>query len=139
MKYYFLFVLVPLLIFNIIRKKRQREEAAQKAEQVKSTVAEAMREAELMAQKAPPPTPKAPEKPVVPVQAMKPEPAHREGKRPAEIQEDRLQLLALEHANAEMEETRREIREMDLRRLRRAVVMSEILDRPVSLRKHGYR
>lgn len=132
MKYYFLFVLLPLLIFNLIRKKKRSEEAAHRAESVRESVDEAIREAEMLVQETP-----SPEKPKV--QPVKPVPVHTEGKHPDEIKEEKLRLAALEHTNTETEATRREIREMDLKQLRRAVVMSEILDRPVSLRRRGYR
>ena len=135
MKFYLLFFLIPIFIFSIIRDKQRRKQAAEQAERTTASANSAMREMDEIA-KASSPAAKTPEKPVH--QPSNPVPVHTEGKHPDEILKTRENLIIQEKKNAELEATRREIREMDLKKLRSAVVISEILDRPVSLRRRSF-
>lgn len=62
-----------------------------------------------------------------------------QGESAAEHAEHRRKVLAEEARQLEEHEALKELREMNLKKLRTAVVMREILDKPVSLRPRGYR
>ena len=97
--------------------------------------------------------PKAESKPApepTPVKTAKPKPApvlHVENDEPEgtvstqgesheEHAKHRAEILAAEQELLERQETLRELRRMNTRKLRSAVVMSEVLGKPVSLRSH---
>lgn len=61
-----------------------------------------------------------------------------EGESEAEHTEHRERVLRLEHLQREASEAAASAYEVNLEQLRNAVIMSEILNRPVSLRKNGY-
>jgi len=62
-----------------------------------------------------------------------------QGESAAEHAEHRKKLLEEEAHLREQHETLQELRHLNRQKLRRAVVMSEVLGRPVSLRPRGYR
>ena len=61
-----------------------------------------------------------------------------QGESAAEHAEHRQKILAEEARIREQQETLQELRHMNRQKLRRAVVMSEVLGKPVSLRPRGY-
>jgi len=135
LKFYLLFILIPIIVFSIIRDKTRRQQSARRAQETTASVDQVMREINQAAKEISKAT-VASEKPLP--RTSKPAPVHTEGMHPVEIQETKEKLIAREYRDAEIEATRREIREMDLKKLRSAVIMSEILDRPVSLRSRSY-
>ena len=62
-----------------------------------------------------------------------------QGESTAEHAEHRQKILAEETRLREHQETLQELRHMNRQKLRQAVVMSEVLGKPVSLRPRGYR
>lgn len=86
---------------------------------------------------------------VRPVKAAKPQPALQhddpegsistQGETPEEHAEHRRKILAEEEKRHQEHAARQELRDMNLKKLRSAVVMSEVLGKPVSLRPRGYR
>ena len=128
MQYYLLFVVIPVVIISIIRSARRSAQAAKHAaDDFSGSMPEPVVRKEPRANVS---EPAAQQK----MHFNKP----AEGKSQLEIDMNRTKIQAEEHKNIRLEETRRELKEMDLKHLRTAVVMSEILDRPVSLRRRGY-
>lgn len=62
-----------------------------------------------------------------------------EGETAAEHAEHRLKVLREEASRRLEHEAIQDLKSMNLKKLRSAVVMSEVLDKPVSLRRRGYR
>lgn len=62
-----------------------------------------------------------------------------QGESAAEHAEHRQKILAEEARLREQQETLQELRHLNRKKLRSAVVMSEVLGKPVSLRPRGYR
>ena len=127
MQYYLLFIVIPVVIISIIRSVRRNAQAAKYAdEQISGSMPDPVVRKEIRPAN---------------VQAAQPNlkaDMHAEGKSTLEIDMDRAKIRTEEHKSIRLEETRREIMEVDLAHLRSAVVMSEILDRPVSLRRRNY-
>ena len=130
MQYILLLIAVPIFVLTAVLNKSRRNQETRQTEAVLRPAERAMQESDTEP------------KEVLKKESRKPSPQpmhavhfHNEGKHPDEIAENRTKVIEYERKNAELESARQEIREMDLKQLRNAVVMSEILDRPVSLRR----
>lgn len=132
MQFILFLIVIPIFVLAAVLNKNRRNQAARQAETAAQPANSAMREMDATAWEI---LERKPQKPApTPVNTA---PVHTEGKHPDEIAANKLKIMAYERENAELEETRHEIREMDIKKLRSAVIMSEILDRPVSLRRRG--
>ena len=132
MQFILFLIVIPIFVLATVLNKNRRNQAARQAETAAQPVNSTMREMNATAREI---LERKPQKPAPTL--VNTAPVHTEGKHPDEIAANKLKMVEHERANAELEETRREIREMDIKKLRSAVIMSEILDRPVSLRRRG--
>ena len=132
MQYILFLIVVPIFVLTAVLNKNRSSQAARQAEVAAQPVNTPVRQADAIDRETPEHKPQKPAP--MPANAV---PVHTEGKHPDEIAATKLKIIAHERKNAELEETRRELREMDIKKLRSAVIMSEILDRPVSLRRKG--